>query len=547
MLPTPEQVRTVRALSPTKRLAQAPTIMSSSSWQPIGASFSNTRYIRRTPSVFQPTRILPNLLTRTSRPPASQRQLHNLKRMDRLVLRPGLARPIRINSARSRRQSSPTTPQRPHSARSSPAKSPEFGTLTPSGFEPPPPQPSPPPQQRPRTAFARSQLHPPADYDPTFFSSPRFLPTPLADSTLSRSPSPPRSLSPPQQRAPSPPQQPTPQPPKSPKLIFTTLFQRPAVATRAAAATTALARKRPLSAAEQREYFFTGLTSEPGYLRSEVPPEPEPADEHAAAIASAKRHVDQQIMRREMLIVEIRNLLPRPSNEAEARQVLSNPHDLIEKRAQLASLLHEVRETSSTIVHGIAYWRTKLRVASGHYRRLPDDEIIFWHGGAPGNTLSIGSMIPHAPPHHPHSIMPPSHGPMQMYPAKLATDLNLSSTIGNRPIVHRMVLGTTAVDGRQPAKARPHRRRQGAHRISSRSRACDTTAEPDSLASAGSEDPATIAIEFERKRERHKLEHAQRVIRGEAVRRGLHKTPGVLLREAHKRARSSSLRQVQRH
>ena len=70
--------------------------------------------------------------------------------------------------------------------------------------------------------------------------------------------------------------------------------------------------------------------------------------------------------------------------------------------------------------------------------------------------------------------------------------------------------------------------------------ACDTTAEPDSLASAGSEDPATIAIEFERKRERHKLEHAQRVIRGEAVRRGLHKTPGVLLREAHKRARSSS-------
>ena len=106
-LPSREQAlrRTVRALSPTKRLAQAPTIMSSSSWQPIGAS-SNTLIFAHAIGVPANTD-LPNLLPKkkTSRPP-SARQLHNLKQMDRLVLRPGLARPIRINSARSRAISS---------------------------------------------------------------------------------------------------------------------------------------------------------------------------------------------------------------------------------------------------------------------------------------------------------------------------------------------------------------------------------------------------------------------------------------------------------
>ena len=239
---------------------------------------------------------------------------------------------------------------RPQSARAAVPMS--FAAPAPSA--PMPPSAPPPPRQRPSTARASSSGYrphecSPRDEDPlqhvlypfaADFWSP-FLPAPASPTAKPRAPPP---------RHPSPPSSPD---PPAPEPVFTTLFQRPNRAV-----------KRPLSAAEARQFFFTGLTAQPGMLRDEMPSLPEPEGEHAVQVEAARRAVDAQIVKRDAVIMRMRSLLPLPSSEvdAEAKAVmmLGTPEALAQVRARMHVLLAELRDSGVSIVHAISVWRTKV-------------------------------------------------------------------------------------------------------------------------------------------------------------------------------------------
>ena len=88
---------------------------------------------------------------------------------------------------------------------------------------------------------------------------------------------------------------------------------------------------------------------------------------------------------RELLISPVRHVLPLPSSESEAEQMaesmLADEATLARVRARLLSLLAQLRDVGMRMVEAIAEWRTKLRVSSSHWRRLPDDEVLYWHKG----------------------------------------------------------------------------------------------------------------------------------------------------------------------
>ena len=151
---------------------------------------------------------------------------------------------------------------------------------------------------------------------------------------------------------------------------FTTLFQRPNVA-----------RKMPLSAHEQLQFFFTGV-----HTTRRRPPSPEPEDEAAAVLNGAKRRLEALITARQATVESLRQLLPLPADEKDAarlaKEILGSPAELDARRAHFLELLGELRTRGAAIVTATGHWRTCLRRAQHHYISLPDHEIPFWFGNA---------------------------------------------------------------------------------------------------------------------------------------------------------------------
>ena len=49
----------------------------------------------------------------------------------------------------------------------------------------------------------------------------------------------------------------------------------------------------------------------------------------------------------------------------------------------VAALIGELRHATSGVVRAVGEWRSKKRVAMRHFRKMPDEEMPFWHGEEP--------------------------------------------------------------------------------------------------------------------------------------------------------------------